>query len=37
VQKSLNEGYVPALINTGVKIETIQDLENVINEKTAMM
>ena len=40
VQKSHNEGYVHALTNTGVKIveiETIQELENAINEKTAMM
>lgn len=40
VQKSHNEGYVHALTNTGVKIieiETVQDLENAINEKTAMM
>ena len=40
VQKSHNEGYVHALTNTGVKIveiETVQELENAINEKTAMM
>lgn len=40
VQKSHNEGYVHALTNTGVKIieiETVQDLENAINEKTALM
>ena len=39
-QKSHNTGYVHALKNTGVKIvaiDTIQDLENAINEKTAMM
>jgi uncharacterized pyridoxal phosphate-dependent enzyme len=40
VQKSHNEGYVHALTNTGVKIvviETVQELENAVNEKTAMM
>jgi uncharacterized pyridoxal phosphate-dependent enzyme len=40
VQKSHNEGYVHALTNTGVKIieiETADDLEKAVNEKTAMM
>lgn len=40
VQKSHNEGYVHALTNTGVKIvviETVQELENAISEKSAMM
>jgi uncharacterized pyridoxal phosphate-dependent enzyme len=40
VQKAHNEGYVHALKNTGLKvieIETIEDLEKAINEKTALM
>jgi L-seryl-tRNA(Ser) seleniumtransferase len=40
VQKSHNEGYVHALKNTGltvVEIETVEDLEKAINEKTALM
>ncbi len=40
VQKTHNQGYVHALTNTGVKIveiETAQDLEKAVNEKTAMM
>jgi uncharacterized pyridoxal phosphate-dependent enzyme len=40
VQKSHNVGYVHALTNTGVSIvpvETREDAENAINEKTAMM
>ncbi len=40
VQKGHNEGYVHALTNTGVKIvpiETKEELEKAINEKTAMM
>lgn len=40
VQKGHNIGYVHALTNTGViivEIETVQDLEKAINEKTAMM
>jgi len=39
-QKSHNTGYVHALKNTGVtivEIESAQDLENAVNEKTAMM
>lgn len=39
-QKSHNHAYVHALTNTGVKIieiETVEELENAINEKTAMM
>ncbi len=39
-QNSHNSGYVHALKNTGVKIvavETAQELENAINEKTAML
>jgi L-seryl-tRNA(Ser) seleniumtransferase len=39
-QKSHNTGYVHALKNTGVSIvaiETVQELENAINEKTSMM
>ena len=40
VQKTHNHGYVHALTNTGVKIveiETAEDLEKAVNEKTAMM
>ena len=40
VQKGHNIGYVHALTNTGaiiVEIETIEELEKAINEKTAMM
>jgi uncharacterized pyridoxal phosphate-dependent enzyme len=40
VQKSHNTDYVHALTNTGVKIvpvETVQELENAVNDKTAMM
>ena len=40
VQKSHNHGYVHALTNTGVtivEIETVEELEKAINEKTAMM
>lgn len=40
VQKGHNVGYVHALKNTGaiiVEIETVQELEKAINEKTAMM
>lgn len=40
VQESHNWGYVHAITNTGVKIisvETREELENAINEKTAMM
>jgi uncharacterized pyridoxal phosphate-dependent enzyme len=40
VQKGHNVGYVHALTNTGAKIieiETVQELEKAINEKTAMM
>jgi len=40
VQKGHNIGYVHALTNTGaiiVEIETSQELEKAINEKTAMM
>jgi uncharacterized pyridoxal phosphate-dependent enzyme len=39
-QKAHNTGYVHALTNTGVKIveiETADDLEKAVNEKTAMM
>jgi uncharacterized pyridoxal phosphate-dependent enzyme len=39
-QKSHNTGYVHALTNTGVKIvevETAEDVERAVNEKTAMM
>jgi uncharacterized pyridoxal phosphate-dependent enzyme len=39
-QKSHNVGYIHALTLTGVKVievETTQDVENAINEKTAMM
>jgi|PlaIllAssembly_1097288.scaffolds.fasta_scaffold01382_4 L-seryl-tRNA(Ser) seleniumtransferase len=40
VQKAHNQGYVHALTNTGVKIveiETAEELEKAVNEKTAMM
>jgi uncharacterized pyridoxal phosphate-dependent enzyme len=40
VQKTHNEGYVHALTNTGVKIveiETADELDKAVNEKTAMM
>ena len=40
VQKGHNIGYVHALTNTGAKIieiESVQELEKAINEKTAMM
>jgi len=40
VQKTHNHAYVHALTNTGVKIveiETAEELENAVNEKTAMM
>ena len=40
VQKGHNIGYVHALTNTGatiVEIETVQELEKAISEKTAMM
>lgn len=40
VQKGHNIGYVHALTNTGasiVEIETVEELEKAINEKTAMM
>jgi uncharacterized pyridoxal phosphate-dependent enzyme len=40
VQKAHNEGYVHALKNTGVivvEVETVEDLEKAINEKTALM
>lgn len=40
VQKTHNHAYVHALTNTGVKIveiETPEELEKVVNEKTAMM
>ena len=40
VQKTHNQGYVHALTNTGVKIveiETAEELEKAVNEKTAMM
>jgi L-seryl-tRNA(Ser) seleniumtransferase len=39
-QKSHNQGYIHALTLTGAKlieVETAQDVENAINEKTAMM
>lgn len=39
-QKSHNQGYIHALTLTGIKlieVETVQDVENAINEKTAMM
>jgi len=40
VQKTHNQGYVHALTNTGatiVEIETAEDLEKAVNDKTAMM
>jgi uncharacterized pyridoxal phosphate-dependent enzyme len=40
VQKTHNQGYVHALTNTGIKIveiETAEDLEKAVNDKTAMM
>jgi len=40
VQKTHNHAYVHALTNTGVKIveiETAEELENAVNENTAMM
>jgi uncharacterized pyridoxal phosphate-dependent enzyme len=40
VQKTHNQGYVHALTNTGVKIveiETAEELDKAVNEKTAMM
>ncbi len=40
VQESHNEGYVHAITNTGitvVPVETRQELENAIHDKTAMM
>lgn len=40
VQKTHNHGYVHALTNTGVKIveiETVEELENAVNENTAML
>jgi L-seryl-tRNA(Ser) seleniumtransferase len=40
VQKTHNHAYVHALTNTGIKIveiETAEELENAVNEKTAMM
>ena len=40
VQKTHNHGYVHAMTNTGVtivEIETVEELEKAINEKTAMM
>src|SRR5450759_2307741 len=40
VQKTHNEGYVHALTNTGIKIvevETAQDFQSAVNEKTAAM
>lgn len=39
-QKSHNIGYVHAIMNTGitvVPVETVQELEDAINEKTAML
>jgi uncharacterized pyridoxal phosphate-dependent enzyme len=39
-QKAHNEGYVHALKLTGIKlidVETVQDVENAVNDKTAMM
>jgi uncharacterized pyridoxal phosphate-dependent enzyme len=39
-QKSHNEGYVHALRLTGIKlidVETVEDVENAVNDKTAMM
>jgi seryl-tRNA(Sec) selenium transferase len=40
VQKEHNHGYVHALTNTGIKVvevETAEDVEKAINEKTGMM
>jgi L-seryl-tRNA(Ser) seleniumtransferase len=40
VQKTHNQGYVHALTNTGIKIveiETGEELEQAVNERTAMM
>jgi L-seryl-tRNA(Ser) seleniumtransferase len=40
VQKEHNHGYVHALTNTGIKVvevETVDDVEKAISEKTAMM
>jgi uncharacterized pyridoxal phosphate-dependent enzyme len=40
VQKTHNQGYVHALTNTGIKIveiETSEELETAVNDKTAMM
>ncbi|WP_114748296.1 aminotransferase class V-fold PLP-dependent enzyme [Pleomorphovibrio marinus] len=40
VQKSHNVGYVHALTNTGVtiiEVETVEDVEKAVNDKTAMM
>jgi uncharacterized pyridoxal phosphate-dependent enzyme len=40
VQKTHNQGYVHALTNTGVKIveiETVEEFEQAVNEKTALM
>jgi len=40
VQKTHNSGYVHALTNTGVRlveVETAEDVEKAVNEKTAMM
>lgn len=40
VQKTHNHGYSHALTNTGAKlidVETVEDVEKAINEKTAMM
>lgn len=40
VQKEHNHGYVHALTNTGIKVvevETVEDVEKAISEKTAMM
>lgn len=40
VQKTHNVAYVHALTNTGVtlvEVETVEDLENAINEQTAML
>lgn len=39
-QKSHNQGYIHALTLTGIKlieVETVEDVEKAINEKTAMM
>jgi L-seryl-tRNA(Ser) seleniumtransferase len=40
VQKAHNHGYIHALTNTGVRIvevETIEDVEKALNEKTALL